>query len=185
MHRKTIEKLFLIFILTSVPTMAKGIYVGAGIAHVGDGVGGTYYLTGGLRVHLTENIAVEPEISYWRKSYEVSYIVPATGVSAIASASLSDVGLGVNAIYVYPVAEKLNVFGGLGLGLEFQSGSVETSVLGFDVLAFNGSNTEASFRLLGGVETSLNENLNLFGVIRYDVSDPSVFKAYGGVRFGF
>jgi opacity protein-like surface antigen len=156
---------------------------GAGVAVVGEGIGGTYYLSGSLRYFIMENVAVEGEIGYWRKTYSWSTSLPVVGTIK-EEIPASDLTIGVNAYYVYPLQTGISALMGGGIGINFQKVSGQVSWLGERYEVVTASETDASLRFIGGIEYSVSKNAKVFGIVRYDISGPSVFKVYGGFRFG-
>jgi hypothetical protein len=163
---------------------------GAGVAVVGGGIGGTYYLSGSLRYFVMENVAVEGEIGYWSKTYTLTATDPFT--RATLEAKTSDLAIGMNAYYVQPIQPAINGFVGGGVGIHFQKASGEASasatIPGFGTVGGKAgasvTTTDFSLRFIGGIEYSVSKNAKAFGIVRYDISGPSVFKVYGGFRFG-
>ncbi len=159
------------------------VSAGVGIAIVGDGIGGTFYLTGALRYFVTENIAVEGEVGYWRKSYTIELFDPFEGTIR-GEIPARDLTIGVNFLYTLPTRRTgFDVFAGVGVGINFQKISASVRGVGFAAEIVSVSETDASLRLLGGIQVPMGQNMTVFGIIRYDVSGPSVFKLYGGFRY--
>ena len=160
------------------------IGAGVGIAVVGDDIGGTFYLAGLFRYFVAENIAVEGEIGYWRKSYTVQIFDPFEGTIK-GEIPARDVTIGVNLLYTLPTKRvNFDVFAGIGAGINFQKVSASVQGMGFDAEIVSVSETDASLRLLGGIQAPMGQNTTVFTIIRYDISGPGVFKLYGGFRFG-
>lgn len=147
-----------------------GIGLGAGYVDPSD-VGGTFWLTGNVRFKVAESVAIEPEVGYWKKSESVPGLI---------DASVKDINVGANVLYLIPSGEKLLISLGGGVGAHFLKGAV-------GVLGFEESESETKFggQLLAGLDFEVAANVALFANVRYDlVSDFNQFKAYGGIRFG-
>lgn len=145
--------------------------LGAGYVDPSD-IGGTAWFTGNVRFKVTESVAIEPEFGYWKKSESIPGLI---------DASVEDINVGANVLYLVPAGEKVLVSLGGGVGAHFLKGAV-------GVLGFEESDTETKFggNIQAGLDFKVAENVALFANVRYDlVSDFNQFKVYGGVRFGF
>jgi len=145
------------------------IGIGAGYVDPAD-VGGTAWFTGNVRFKVSDSIAIEPEVGYWKKSESVPGLV---------EVSIKDLNVGANVVYLAPVGNSVVVSLGGGVGAHFLKGAV-------GVLGFEESESETKFggQVLAGLDFKIAENIALFTYVRYDlVSDFNQFKAYGGIRF--
>jgi len=145
------------------------IGIGAGYVDPAD-VGGTAWFTGNVRFRVSDSIAIEPEVGYWKKS---------ESIPGLLDVSIKDLNVGANVVYIAPVGSNVVVSLGGGVGAHFLKGAV-------GVLGFEESESETKFggQVLAGLDFKIAENIALFTYVRYDlVSDFNQFKAYGGIRF--
>ncbi len=151
----------------------KPYALGVGVGYVKpEDVDGTFWLVANGRYKFASNLAVEPEIGYWRRS---------EGVPGLFEVSLSDFSVGGHVLLLLPAADRLQVFVGGGPGVHFLRGAV-----GFFGLEASETETKFGVHLLGGVEADVAESLAVFGAGHFDlVSEANQFKVYGGLRYKF
>jgi opacity protein-like surface antigen len=144
---------------------------GVGLVKPSD-VDSTFWVTANYRFRITDQLSLEPEVGYWKKSDDV----PGVDVS------IEDLNFGANAILAFPSrGGGLEPWVGAGLGLHRLKG-----VVGVGDVDIDETESELGVHLLGGVDFGLSETFDLFAAARYDiVSELNQFKAYGGLRYKF
>jgi hypothetical protein len=172
MRQVVVLSVLALALATTVSARAEGVRIGLGAGYVDPSdVGGTAFFTGNVRFDVARNVALEPEVGYWKKSESVPGLV---------DVSIKDLNFGVNVLYQFPTSGSLRFSAGAGLGAHVLKGAV--GVLGFSESA---SETKLGGQLLAGLDLKVSSAVALFANARYDlVSDFNQFKVYGGVRFG-
>lgn len=153
---------------------AQSIGVGAGIVKLEQDDESSLFLTGNLRIGLLGPIVLEPEVGYWKRTEPVG-----TG-----EATFEDFSIGANGLLVVG-GDKLELFGGVGLGTHFLDRSA-----GIAGIIRDSKSTDVAVHVLGGVDVKLSGALNAFGVVRRDVFGDSSdardqTKFYAGLRLKF
>lgn len=166
--------LFAVFVAFAAPASAQSIGAGAGIVKLEQDDESSLFLTGNLRIGLLGPIVLEPEVGYWKRTEPVG-----TG-----EATFEDLSLGANGLLVVG-GDKLELFGGVGLGAHFLDRSA-----GIAGIIRDSKSTDVAVHVLGGVDFKLSGALNAFGVVRRDVfGDASdardQTKFYAGLRLKF
>lgn len=139
------------------------IGLGAGLVKP-ENIDATAWITANVRVALQRNVYLEPEVGYWRKTFD-------------NGRRFRDFSAGANLYYMFP-SQGIDYYAGAGLGVDsFRN----TSPLGIQ----SGTDNELSVHLIAGAEGRVSSGVTLFGSLRYDiVQDLNLFKVYGGLRFG-
>ena len=143
-----------------------GFGLGAGIVSVKDSGTSRLWLTANMRWMLADNLALEPEIGWYR--------MPVT-----ASVNADEFNGGGSVLLILP-ANKVDLFAGLGLGAHMSRLS-----------SSGGSNTETQlgYHGLAGVDLKASRSISLFGAVRYEIVNSNtdvktkLWKFYGGLRF--
>jgi hypothetical protein len=173
MRRHLVRVLFVTAAIASSSAWAEDRTLGIGLGFVKpSNVDGTVWFTANMHFKVAENVVVEPELGYWKKSMSFPPIL---------DVSISDFDAGANLLYVAPPSKSssIRLSAGAGLGVHFLSG--QAGVLGFTT---SDSSTKLGAHLLAGATFGRSKSLRFFANARYDiVSDLSQFKHSGGVRF--
>jgi len=157
------------------------LFAGAGYVSPKD-VDGTGYFTGGFRLNVTEALAVEPELGYWKKS---------AGVENLLRVGLSDTMVGANLVFRPAMDGPVGVYLGGGPALHLVK-------LSASVVGISDSETKSCFggQAFVGADFKLSRPVWLFATVRYDIVSKanwndelevnvSGFKIYGGIRVNF
>jgi hypothetical protein len=142
-----------------------GFGLGVGMVKVKDSDSSQLWLTANVRWMLADNLALEPEIGWYR-------------VSVTASAHADEFNGGGSALLILP-ADKVDLFAGVGLGAHMSrlAGAGDSS-----------TETRLGYHGLAGVDLKASRSISLFGAVRYEIIrvDPDnikQWKLYGGLRF--
>lgn len=139
------------------------IGLGAGIVKP-ENIDATAWVTANVRFALQRNVYLEPEVGYWRKTFD-------------NGRKFRDISAGANLYYMFP-SQGIDYYAGAGLGVDSFKNTFASGVE-------SGSDSELSVHLIAGAEGRLSGGVTLFGNLRYDiVQDLNLFKVYGGLRFG-
>lgn len=154
--------------------------LGVGIGYVrADSVDPTIVFAGDFRFFVSKNIALSPEISYWKKSSR----------SAGIAASLKDLQFGVNLLAVLRPFRTVEFYGGGGGGVHQVGADVAISTI-----QASETITKAGLDVTGGMVLEVADDVGFFMAGRYDWvldvggSDPGRLdqhKFYGGFRLRF
>ena len=162
--------LFAVLAGSALPVAAQDTTLGLGVGYVKPSdVDGTVWFTANVQFKVAENLVVEPEAGWWKKS---------ASFPGILDVSIEDLNVGANILYGSP-GESVRFTVGAGVGAHFLKGAV-------GILGFSDSETETKIgaHLLAGLEFGGSKSVRFFVNGRYDlVSDLNQFKIYGGVRF--
>lgn len=160
-----------LFVATAAQVRAEekpSIGLGIGLVDASN-VGSTLWLSGNVRLPVSERVAIEPEIGFWSKTDSFF------GVDV----SVSDFNVGANALYRFP-KEKVAFHVGAGVGLHHLSGKIGV----LDLFEESETSTKIGLQLLGGAEYRASESIDIYGRVRLDlISDVNQTKLYAGVRF--
>jgi hypothetical protein len=167
--KKLVLALGILAVATAATAMADdgGFGLGAGIVHVKDADSSQLWLTANLRWMLADNLALEPEIGWYR-------VTPVAGED-----DHTDVFNGGGSLLFIIPSEKASIFAGAGLGAHmFRSSGGGVS----------STDTKLGYHGLAGVDLKASRGISLFGAVRYEIIpiDPESikqFKVYGGLRF--
>ena len=150
--------------------------LGVGVVKPKD-IDSTVWFTGTLRLPLSANLALEPEIGYWKKTAE----------EGAAKASLEDLHFGGSALLVFP-SERVEIFVGGGAGAHRLKGKLGVFGVGIDR-----TETKLGLHILGGIDIRASDSLTVFGAARWERirlgdeddgdDDLDTTKFYGGLRF--
>lgn len=168
--KKLVLALGILIVATAATAMADdgGFGLGAGVVSVKDSGTSQLWLTANLRLMLADNLALEPEIGWYRASD-----------SAGGDDHVDVFNGGGSALFIIP-AQKVDFFAGVGLGAHMY----RTAVSG-------ASNTEThlGYHGLAGVDLQASRSISLFGAVRYEIINSNAavntkqWKFYGGLRF--
>lgn len=162
--------LFALLAAGCLPAAAQDTTLGLGVGYVKPSdVDGTLWLTANVQFKVAENVVVEPEAGWWKKS---------ASFPGIFDVSIEDFDAGANVLYRSP-GEGVRFTVGAGVGAHFLK--AKAGILGF---SDSDTETKVGAHLLAGVEFGGAASVRFFVNGRYDlVSDLNQFKIYGGVRF--
>jgi len=143
---------------------AGGFGLGAGIVKVKDVDGSNLWLTANMRTMLAANLALEPEIGWYRESADDDHMDAFNG--------------GGSLLFVFPT-EKAALFAGAGLGAHMFRYSLGWS---------SSTETKLGYHGLAGADLYASPSISLFGAIRYEIikfdsENLKQWKLYGGLRF--
>lgn len=164
---------------------------GVGVGYVKpERINWTFWLVANGRYKFRPNLAIELEIGYWRRHFQLLSVEFLSGIGyrwwieniiKPSKATFSDFSVGGHMLFFPPEGKPFQVFMGGGLGIHFFK-----DPLGF--LDYKSSKTKVKFgiRLLSGVEINLVKGFAGFVASRFDlVSDINQFKVYGGLCYKF
>jgi len=144
-----------------------GFGLGAGMVKVKGSDSSNLWLTANVRWMLSNNLALEPEIGWYRST-------PVPGEDDRTNVF----NAGGSALFIVP-SERANIFAGLGLGAHvYRSSSGDIT----------SSDTKLGYHGLAGLDIKIAERITIFGAVRYEIIplDPASIKqlkVYGGLRF--
>ena len=139
----------------------------------------TLWVTANYRFRLTDRLVLEPEVGVWKKT---------EGDEDVAEVSLRDLNFGANVLYVAQSGGQTKLWGGAGLGAHILKGEL---LLGGAIGSESDSETKLGIHLLAGADHRLQDSLDLFGSLRYDLvslegdSNLNQLKFYAGLRWRF
>ena len=140
--------------LAGAPAESADIWLGIGAGQVKpQGVNSTVVLSGELRLGLSRHFALQPDLSYWKRSESVS------GVSV----SASDFSFGVTAVVLLP-AGRVRFFAGLGPSIHNIGGDVDY----YGLSVASDSLTRIGLGVLGGLDVEISRSVAFFVAARYD-----------------
>jgi hypothetical protein len=159
-----------IFIAVAAVASAEddgGFGLGVGMVKVKDSDSSQLWLTANVRWMLADNLALEPEIGWFR----------ATG----SGDDHTDVFNGGGSVLLILPAQKVDLFAGVGLGAHMYRDSSA---------GVTNTNTYLGYHGLAGVDLHASRGISLFGAVRYEIisigsglDSLKQFKLYGGLRF--
>ena len=160
----------LIAATAATATMADdgGFGIGAGIVKVKTEDTSHLWLTANLRLMMAANVALEPEVGWFRETEGDEHVDVFNG--------------GGSLLFIIP-SHQVNVFAGAGLGAHMS----RTSIAGG-----SSSDTHLGYHGLAGLDLKASGAVSLFGAVRYEIVDVEVntagdklkqWKFYGGLRF--
>lgn len=165
-------------LMATAPVQAQdqgSLSLGLGIVKPED-IDSTLWVTANYRFKLTGNLVLEPEAGIWKK----------TEGEGDLEISLRDLNVGANLLYVSQM-RKTSLWGGAGLGAHILKGTLALGGLGSE----SESETKLGVHLLGGLDYGLQDSLDLYGAVRYDLvslegdSNLNQAKFYAGLRYRF
>jgi hypothetical protein len=168
--KKLVLALGILIAATATAAMADdgGFGIGAGIVKVKTEDTSHLWLTANLRLMMAANLALEPEIGWFRETAGDDHVDVFNG--------------GGSLLFIIP-SHQVNVFAGAGLGAHMYRSSVSGS---------SSSETHLGYHGLAGLDLKASEGVSLFGAVRYEIVDAEVntagdklkqWKVYGGLRF--
>jgi hypothetical protein len=163
--KRIVLALGIVLVATAATAMADdgGFGLGAGI--VSDR--SQLWLTANVRWMLADNLALEPEIGWYRWT------------QAGGGDAHTDVfNGGGSALFIIP-AEKVNIFAGVGLGAHMYRSSASGT---------SSTDTHLGYHGLAGIDLQASRGVSLFGAVRYEIiqvghDNAGQWKLYGGLRF--
>jgi hypothetical protein len=166
------KRLLLALGIVTVATLATaadggGFGLGAGMVKIKDTDDSHLWLTANWRLMLADNLALEPEVGWYRST-------PVPGEE-----EHTNVFNGGGSVLFIVSSDRADVFAGVGLGARVSRSSAG------DITS---SDTKLGYHGLAGVELKASEGISLFGAVRYEIIpvDPASIKQlkiYGGLRF--
>jgi hypothetical protein len=148
---------------------AGGFGLGAGMVKVKDSDSSQLWLTANVRWMLADNLALEPEIGWYRWT-------AGTG----GDDRVDVFNGGGSALIILPV-EKIDLFAGVGLGAHMYRASSS---------GMSSTETHLGYHGLAGIDLHASRGVSLFGAVRYEIislgsglDSVKQFKLYGGLRF--
>lgn len=145
---------------TAAAADSGGFGLGIGMVKVKDAETSNLWLTANLRTMLADNLALEPEVGWYRDKDSKTNVFNGGG----------------SLLLVFPT-RKIDVFAGAGLGAHMYryTGGV-------------GNTTKLGYHGLAGVDLLASDSVSLFGAVRYEIVkydsvNVKQWKLYGGLRF--
>ena len=176
--KRIVLALGVLAVATAATAMADdgGFGLGAGIVTAKDWGIAPLWVTANYRLMLADNVALEPEIGWYRVTDNFS----GGDIIDTGDVHMDVFNGGGSLLLIYPL-EKVAFFAGAGLGAHlyrFSGGSGSAS-----------TQTHVGYHGLAGVDVKASRRISLFGAVRYEIIHADTidfvkqWKIYGGVRF--
>ena len=156
----------------------NSVAVAGGLAKP-ENIDATWYVTAGVRLHVDDNWAIEPDFGYWKQ--DEAEVFPTV------TYSLRDIHAGGNILYIGSWGD-IGMYGGGGAAVHWRKREAEVDTAPPTNPTLD--ETRLGLQILWGIDIPVAHSVDYTVAIRDyfifrddDLDTKTLFKAYGGLRF--